>query len=572
MRNRLLFTGAALAAPFFTLAGPAPFLFVDATPASGIRYHNLCGAQRAEWITETLGAGAAWLDADGDGNLDLYLVNGSTLERPPGQGEPNRLFLGDGHGTFHDATEAAGVGHRGWGYGVTVGDYDNDGDPDLYVTNLGLDVLYRNRGDGTFEDVTRAAGLDNRSWGTSAAFFDMDADGDLDLYVGNYVIFDRKTVPRRGTEAAKRQGCTYWGLDVMCGPHGLQPAQDILYRNQGDGTFEDVTRSAGVWLQVPRYTLGVVAADYDNDGDTDLYVANDGVVNSLWQNRGRGRFTDMGMPSLTALSGEGAPQAGMGADFGDFTGDGWLDLVVTNFSHDLNTLYRNMRGRFFQDESHEDGMYPTAMSLSWGTGFHDFDRDGDLDLFIANGHVYPEVDDQDIGTHYRQHNHLFLNVNRKFQEVAARSGPGLALARSFRGAAFADYDNDGDMDILVTALNDDAVLLRNDTPPAGHFLQVHLVGTRSNRDGVGARATLTTKSHGKLIRERKGGGSFMSASDPRLHFGLGADTRAEVLEIQWPSGLRTTLRNVPADQALTLREGAAPPASAHPPDPPAVPR
>jgi hypothetical protein len=498
-----------------------------------------------------MGAGAAWLDYDGDGRLDLYLVNGSTYDRQAGQGEPNQLFKGDGRGRFTDVTAASGAGDRGWGQGVAVGDYDNDGDPDLYITNLGPSVLLRNNGDGTFTDVTRRAGVGHDGWSTSAAYFDMEGDGDLDLYVCRYVAFDPRIVPQRGTKEAEITSCILRGIPVLCGPLGLSPAQDVLYRNNGDGTFTDATRAAGVWLDTPLYALGVVTGDYDNDGDQDVYVANDSVPNTLWRNRGNGTFEEVGMITLSALSGDGIPQAGMGTDLADFDDDGWLDIVVTNFSSDVNTLYHNVMGQYFLDESHSRGMSVTYSRLSWGTAFHDFDNDADQDLFIANGHVYANVDEYSIGTSYRQPNDLFVNAAGRFERAPA--GGGLALERSFRGAAFADYDDDGDMDVLVTALDEPPLLMRNVTPTSGHRLQVRLVGSRSNRDGVGARVTLTAAGRTQL-RERKGGGSYLSASEPRLHFGLGGATSAERVQVLWPSGRKQTIENVPADRVLVLRE------------------
>ena len=537
------------------VAGEPVLDFTDATAGAGIDYLNVSGAAGGDkgWITETIGAGAAWLDYDGDTHLDLYLVNGSTHERAPGQGEPNRLYRGDGKGRFTDVTTQAGVGDRSWGFGVAVGDIDNDGDPDLYVTNLGPNVLFLNKGDGTFTDVTGTAGVGDAGWGASSAFFDMEGDGDLDLYVANYVDFDTRTVPRRGTPEAERPSCVFLGVPAFCGPRGLTPAQDVLYRNNGDGTFTDVTRESGVWLDKPRYALGVVSADLDNDGDQDLYVANDSMQNSLWRNDGNGRFQDIGVISLAALSADGKPQAGMGTDAGDYNGDGWLDLVVTNFSHDLNTLYRNEQGRFFTDQSSTIGMGVTAMALSWGTAFHDFDHDTDLDLFIANGHVYPWIDDSGMGTRFRQRNHLFVNDRGRFTESTGQAGQGLGIERSYRATAFADYDNDGDMDAVVTAVDEPVLLLRNDSRELGHFLMLRLIGTRSNRDAIGARVELTVSGKA-LIRERKGGGSYLASSDPRLHFGLGAATRVDRVSILWPSGHRQVMENVSADQVVTIVE------------------
>jgi hypothetical protein len=543
-------------------AGPAPPRFVDVAKESGIDYVNRCGAPPGQkgWLMEGMGAGAAWLDYDGDGKLDLYLVNGSIGERGKHEGQSNRLYRGDGEGRFQEVTDKAGVGDRGWGYGTAVGDVDNDGDPDLFVANYGPDVLYRNNGDGTFTDVSGSSGIAaGDDWSTSAAFFDMDLDGDLDLYVGRYMADGPGNVPRRASEQADDVTCTYRGISVFCGPLGQTAVQDAVYRNAGDGTFKDVTREAGFLLGEARYTLGVVTADYDNDGDQDVYVANDSVRNSLWRNDGKGHFTDVGVTTLVALNADGRAQAGMGTAFGDYDGDGWLDLAVTNFSYDLNTLYRNLAGRFFVDESAIAGMSVTNMALSWGVGFHDFDLDGALDLFIANGHVYPNIDGYDVGTRFRQRNHLFMNVGKgRFREAGARAGTGLALERSFRGAAFADYDDDGDMDVLLTALDEPATLLRNEGPAAGHHLRVRLSGGRSNRDGVGARVTVVAGQQ-RWIRERKGGGSYLSASESVLHFGLGSTTRVDRVEVRWPSGTRDVVTGVAVDRVLVIEEGASPP-------------
>ncbi len=553
----LLVLALGCGAPTTSAPTVQPFgpIFGDATSGSGIDYVNVCGPPSDEkgWIVEYMGTGAAWLDYDGDGHLDLYLVNGSTLDRADSAGEPNRLFRGDGRGRFVDVTAESGTGHRGWGYGVAVGDIDNDGDHDLYVTNLGSNVLYLNRGDGTFEDVTDRAGVGLGSWSTAAAFFDMEGDGDLDLYVGRYVDFDLDNTPRRGSRRSKPPHCDFRGLQVFCGPRGLEPAHNVMYRNNGDGTFTDVTLASGMQLERARYTLGVVTFDFDNDGDQDVFDANDSVVNCLWQNRGDGTFEEVALATLTALDSEGQAQGCMGTDAADYDGDGWLDLVVTNFSHDMNTIYRNVSGKFFVDESAAIGMTDTVLQLSWGTAFHDFDQDGDLDLFIANGHAYPEVDGADIGTSYEQSNHLFSNDGGRFHEVSVRSGAALALKRSWRGSAFGDYDGDGDMDILVTAMNAPVQLLRNDTPAKGHYLKIRLVGTVSNRDAVGARVTLTAGGK-RQIRERKGGGSYLSASDPVLHFGLGPAAKADLVEIRWPSGRRTELRDVAADRLLAVEE------------------
>jgi len=557
MRLPLLPLLAAIALPASAQDIQLP-RFVDATAASGIDYVNVCGAPPGSkgWLSEGMGAGAGWLDYDGDGNLDLFVVNGSTYERGPGKGEPNRLFRGDGKGGFTDVTAKAGVGDRGWGYGVAIGDIDNDGDPDLFVTNLGENVLYRNRGDGTFENITQKSGIQGAGWSASAAFFDMDGDADLDLYVNNYMESDPEKIQRRGSEAARMASCTYKGIAVVCGPLGQTPLQDVLYRNEGGGRFVDITAAAGLLLEKPRFALGVVSGDYDRDGDQDLYVANDSVVNSLWQNQGNGKFVDVALGSLAALNVDGRAQAGMGVDFGDYDDDGWPDIAITNFSHDTNSIYRNQQGKFFLDSSAPAGMGISQLFLSWGTAFYDLNNDGALDLFVANGHIYPQVDGNEMGTRYKQPNHLFLNRGGRFEEVAAKSGPGLALERSFRGAAFADYDNDGDVDIYVTTLSDAGVLLRNDTPGKQHYLELELVGKRSNRDAVGCRVTLTRDGR-SMTRECKGGGSYLSASSKRLHFGLGTSTKIPELSIRWPDGTQQTVTPKGIDRLITIHEAAA---------------
>jgi hypothetical protein len=540
------------------VAEEGPVHFVDATPGSGIEYRNVCGAPVGSkgWLNEGMGAGTAWLDYDADGKLDLYIVNGSAFDRKPGEGESNRLFRGDGKGKFTEVTGKAGVGDRGWGYGVAVGDIDNDGYPDIYVTNMGANVLYRNRGDGTFEDVTKKADVAGKDiWSSSSAFFDMEGDGDLDLYVDNYMVCSPETVAKSDSPKARQSNCGYRGIQVFCGPLGEVPHQDTLYRNNGDGTFTDVTRESGIWLDKGRFGLGVVVVDLDNDGDQDIYVANDSVSNLLWENDGKGKFKDVGLVKLAALNADGRAQAGMGTAAADYNGDGWMDLIVTNFSHDLNTIYKNMGGKFFIDDSALAGMNVTHMNLSWGVGFHDFDLDDDLDLFIANGHVYPKLDGYQVGTEFRQINHLFINNGGRFTESSARSGPGFKVLRSFRGAAFGDYDDDGDVDVFLTTLDDVPLLLRNDTPRNGrHYLQVRLIGGSSNRDAVGARVTAVFGDT-KRIRERKGGASYQSVTDPRLHFGLGTATKVDTLEVRWPSGVTDVLRDVKVDQEITIHEG-----------------
>jgi hypothetical protein len=556
--RRLLLLVFLVCVPGLSSANENPMHFVDATPGSGIEYRNVCGYPVGSkgWLNEGMGAGAAWLDYDVDGNLDLYIVNGSDFDRKPGEGEPNKLFRGDGKGKFTDVSQKAGVADRGWGYGVTAADYDNDGDPDIYVTNMGPNVLYRNDGDGTFTDVTAKAGVAGLDiWSSSAAFFDMEHDGDLDLYVDNYMVCTPDTVDKAGSPEARTKNCAYRGIQVFCGPLGQVPHQDTLYRNNGDGTFTDVTKEAGIWHEEGRYALGVVVADLDNDGDSDVYVANDSVGNFLWENDGKGHFKDVGLMKLAAFNADGRAQAGMGTNAADYNNDGWMDLVVTNFSQDLNTIYKNMNGKFFLDDTALAGLNVTHMRLSWGVGFYDFDLDTDLDLFVANGHVYPMLDGFQIGTEFKQYNDMFVNEGGHFIESHETSGPGFKVLRSFRAAAFGDYDNDGDVDIFLTTLDDVPLLLRNDTPRNGrHFLQVKLIGEKANRDAIGARVTLSYDGKTR-IRERKGGGSYQSVEDTRLHFGVGNATKIDTLHVRWPGGTTDVLKDVAVDQVVTIREG-----------------
>jgi hypothetical protein len=519
----------------------------------GIRHHSVCGSPGKETILDTLGTGACWLDYDRDGDLDLFLVNGARLK--PAAGEPaplDALFRNDG-GRFVDVSAAAGVADPRWGVGCAVGDYDADGDPDLFVSQYGPDALYRNNGDGTFTDVAQAARVADPRWGTSAAFADYDGDGWLDLYVAQYLEFDPATTPLPGSGTH----CNFRGLPVMCGPRGMVGAPDVLYHNNGDGTFTDVSRKAGLMVDEQYYGLGVVWGDYDNDGDLDLYVGNDSTPNLLYRNNGDGTFQEVGIRAGVGYSVDGREQASMGVDFGDFDGDGWLDLFVTNFSHDFASLYRNNGDGTFTDATFRTGLVePTLPTLGWGTRFFDYDLDGDLDLFVANGHVYPQVDEHDIGTTYAQINHLFENEGgRRFAERNREAGPGLAIARSSRAAAFADYDSDGDLDILVTNIDDSPTLLENRSAH-GHWLGVELAGSRPNLAAIGARLTLTAGGR-RQVREVRADGSYLSASDLRVLFGLGSTSRVDALEVRWPDGRLQRAEVGDIDRYLRITQPAA---------------
>ncbi|MFQ5789908.1 MAG: CRTAC1 family protein, partial [Acidobacteriota bacterium] len=509
-----------------TTAANQKLHFAEMLGASGIDYRNVSGEPEKRYIQSSLGSGAALLDYDQDGDLDLYVVNGARLDGTSVvAAEPNRLYQNEGGWTFRDVTEAAGVSHPTWGMGAAVGDVDNDGYPDLYITNIGPNILYRNQGDGTFVEVTAQADVGDDGWGTSAAFFDADGDGDLDLYVANYTDPDVQSLPLPGS----RPNCRWFNLDVFCGPSGLQGASDIYYRNNGDGSFTEASREAGL-LAGEAYGLGVVTGDYDGDGDVDLYVANDSVPNFLFQNDGRGVFSEQGLLSGVAYNSEGLAQAGMGVDLGDLDGDGRLDIFVTNFSHDTNTAYRNAGEGLFMDATTDlDLRMDSWFYLGWATRFADLDNDGHLDLFVANGHVYPQVDATDLKTRYRQRNQIFWNNGEgRFEEGVFPAEDALQEIASSRGGAFGDMDNDGDVDAVVVNIDDELSLLRNELPGGGHWLSLRLVGRKSNRDAVGARVTAIA---GSLRGEREvhASGSFLSSSDPRLHLGLGE--RAQVDEL-----------------------------------------
>ncbi len=526
--------------------------FVDVAASGGLDLVNVSGGAAKDFIVDANGNGAAFFDYDSDGDLDVLIVNGSTREHIASGGNPMvALYRNDGGGGFLDVTASSGFTRRGWGSGVCIGDVDNDQAPDVYVTAFGPDVLWRNTGKGTFIDVTRRAGIDDTRWGTSCAFADYDRDGDLDLYVANYVKFDESSIPARGTTA----NCRFMATDVFCGPKRLTGDADILYRNNGDGTFTDVTAAAGV-TDPGYYGFGLVFTDLNDDGWPDIYVANDSVPNLLFRNRRDGTFVEEGLISGAALSGDGRPQAGMGVDAGDYNGDGLPDLVVTNFSHDHNTLYENGPAGVFTDRSYATGLAATAGPyLGWGVKLADFDNDGRLDVFIANGHVYPEVDRHGLGTRYQQPKQLFLNDGTRFRHVTKDIGGDLLVEKSSRGAAFGDYDNDGDIDVLVINMNDRPTLLRNDTPRTRHWITLRLVGGKSNRDAIGAKVTVEAGGRRQTTAVR-GDGSYLSHSDLRAHFGLGAAAKVNRVEIRWPSGLVQNLGALAVDQFYVVREGA----------------
>ncbi len=538
------------------LRAPEPPSFTDVAQSSGIHFRHLSGSPEKNYIFEAKGGGVALLDYDKDGLLDIFFTNGNTLEdMAKGIVHPNALYRARGDGSYEDATARAGVQGRGWAMGCAVGDYDNDGWPDIYVLCLAGNILYHNNHDGTFTDVTEKAGLKDGRWCTSAAFLDYDKDGDLDLLVTRYSRFDPKSMGRKG----EKRYCDYRGMPVMCGPRGLEGEDDALYRNNGDGTFTDVSAVSGILGRYKYYGLGVAVGDYNNDSWPDIYVANDSCPSFLFLNRGKGTFEEVGLSSGAALSSDGAEQAGMGVDFGDYDNDGWLDITKTNFANDYNNLYRNLHNGMFVDMAQTAGIARATLPfVSWGTRFLDYDNDAWKDIFEANGHVYPELIKNPVGgERYFQRRLLFRNLgNGKFADVSSSSGSGVLQERSSRGVAIGDLDNDGDIDIVIANLDDSPSVLRNDGGNARNWLTFDLRGTRSNRFGLGARIMVKTGGFEQIAEASTASGVF-SASDPRVHFGLGDAKEADV-EIRWPSGRVQNFPRLPANRIVVVDEDKGP--------------
>lgn len=525
---------------------------IDVAEASGVSLLNISGGPQKDYLLDVAGNGAAFFDYDNDGDLDLLLTNGSTFDSYQQGGDPmTALYQNDGKGNFSVVTSQSNLSAKGWAMGVCVADYDNDGHQDIYVTAYGPNRLFRNRGDGTFADVTEPAGVGEARWSTNCAFGDYDRDGNVDLYVANYVLTDKKTTPTRGVSSF----CQYMGMDVLCGPRGLPGESDVLYHNNGDGTFTDVTRVAGI-RDPGYYGFGVIFFDFDKDGWPDIYVANDSTPNLLFRNNQDGTFAEIGIPAGVAFSEEGRAQAGMGVDVGDYDNDGYLDIFVTNFSHDTNTLYQNNGDGTFSVVTSEAGLAePSVPYLGWGTGFVDLDNDGFLDLFVANGHIYPEIDHFPLNSTFHQRNQLFHNLgNGRFRELRGEVGTALLSKKSSRGVAFGDYDNDGDLDLVVVNLDDRPTLLRNEGGNKNHWLTLQLVGTKANKDAIGSCVTVDVGGITQT-REVRSGGSYLSHNDMRVHFGLGAQTTVQKIRIRWPSGRIDTFENVPGDRFLRVVEG-----------------
>jgi hypothetical protein len=511
------------------------------------------GASEKRFLVESVGGGLAVLDYNNDGWMDLYIVNGGTIESErTGQGSKFRgaLYRNNRDGTFSDVTLAARLVNRHWGKGALAADFNNDGFTDLYLCNFGPNVLFRNNGDGTFTDVTKKAAVGDPRWSSAAAAADYDGDGDLDLFVVNYLDYDLNELPVSG------KFCSYRGIPVACGPRGLKGAGDTLYRNNGDGTFTGVSVQARLEDPQRFYGLGVAWGDFDNDGRPDLFVANDTTPNLLYHNNGDGTFVELAAAAGVAYSEDGREQAGMGVEFEDLNNDGWLDIFVTNFSDDSNTLYLNQQNGMFEDATIASGIAVDSIrDLSWGSGFYDFNNDGFKDVYVANGHIYPQVDRYGLKISYRQQNTLYLNLGSpKLWNVSNEAGPGLKIVQSSRGAVFADFNNDGNIDIAVAELDEPPSLLMNQGVAGQHWIQLKLTGTSSNRDAVGAKISVTCGGRTQT-RELKAGDSFASSNDPRVHFGLGKETRIDELTIRWPSGKVTALNDVKANQILSIREG-----------------
>ena len=533
--------------------------FVNVAREAGLRTKTIFGAERKNtFLLETNGCGCAFIDYDNDGWLDIFLPNGTRFEAnwPADQAPVSRLYRNNRDGTFTDVTVKAGVARTGWAQGVCAGDYDNDGFDDLYATYWGECSLWHNDGDGTFTDVARKAGVTTSPgngqwrWNTGCAFVDYDKDGNLDLFVANYIDFDPKTAPR--PEAGP---CLYKGLLVACGPPGLKGGKNILFHNNGDGTFTDVSQKSGILNTPGTYGLGVLVADFDNDTWPDIYVADDSTSSIMYKNNHDGTFTDIAIEAGVAYSADGKPQSGMGVSAADYNCDGNLDIVKTNFVGDTATLYHNRGNFIFEDETFQSGLGKNTRFLSWGVCFMDFDNDGWADILITNGHVYPEVGETLIESGYRERKELYKNLrNGRFIDVSLDAGPGINELVSGRGCAVGDYNNDGVLDVLVNCTNDYPQLLRGTSTLNNNWIRIKTIGVKSNRSGIGARIYCSTPGH-RQMDEVRSGASYVSQSDLRVHFGLGSAETAD-LEIHWPSGEVDHLPSVKANQDLIVKEGS----------------
>ncbi len=531
--------------------------FVNVAKAAGLTHKTIYGGeQKNKYLLETTGCGVAWIDYDNDGWLDLFFVNGTRLSGFPKGTEPTtHLYKNNRSGGFTDVTKSSGLALTGWGQSVCVGDYDNDGFDDLFVTYFGKNVLYKNNGNGTFADVSLKAGVAGKTsrWGAGSAFLDYDKDGKLDLFVANYIDLDLKTAPTPETGP-----CLYKGVMVACGPPGLEGGKNILYHNEGNGIFSDVSEKSGILKTNGTYGLGVLTADFDNDGWTDIYVADDSAPAILYHNNKNGTFTDVATEAGAAYSGDGKPQAGMGVSAGDFDGDGKLDIFKTNFSGDTSTLYRNMGKMIFDDVTFTAGIGLNTRWLGWGCGWLDFDNDSWLDILLVNGHVYPEVGKLTTEAGYAQRKVLYQNQrNGNFKDISEKIGGAIPEPTASRGCAFGDYDNDGDIDVVINPVNAVPDLIRCDSTTKNNWLTIKAIGTKSNRSGIGAHIKIEFEEDNKirsLVDEVRSGGSYYSQNDLRVHFGLGSVTKVKSVEVKWLSGAVDKIENVASNQFITIKE------------------
>jgi len=529
--------------------------FQDMAEKAGLKFEIVSGDKESKkYIIETTGTGVAVFDYDNDGWPDIFIVNGTTLGGSSVTLAPtNHLFHNNHDGTFTDVTEKAGLRSSGWGQGACAGDYDNDGFDDLYVTYYGKNRLYHNEGNGTFKEVAEAVGVsgNGKQWGTGCAFVDYDRDGLLDIMVANYVDFDLANTPAPGQGTS----CMWKGVPVMCGPRGLKSSPNVLYHNLGHGRFEDVSRKAGIDKTNGHYCFSVSTLDFDNDGWPDLYVACDSTPSILYRNNHDGTFTDVAVVAGAAFNEDGREQAGMGSTVADYDGDGLPDIFKTNFSDDSSTLYHNNGDGTFTDATFSSGLGLHTQYLGWGTMFLDFDNDGWPDLLLVNGHVYPEVDKFKLGSEYQEPRVLYHNSGKgTFEDVTNLAGPGFARRASGRGLAVGDFWNNGKISAVITNMGEAPSLLVNRMDYPNHWIAIKTIGTKSNHDGIGAK--ITVKANGKMfVDEVRSGSSYSSSNDMRVHFGLGAATKVDSLEIRWPSGLVENF-DAKADAINTVKEGS----------------
>jgi enediyne biosynthesis protein E4 len=532
--------------------------FVDVAQQAGLNVPNVWGSNtNKRYIIEAKGSGIAFFDYDNDGWLDIYLTNGSRLGEkwPEGKAPTSQLFKNNRDGTFTNVTEKSGLARTGWQTGVCVGDYDNDGWDDLFCCFWGHNLLFHNNGDGTFTDVTRKAGVYDPKfrWGAGCTFLDYDRDGHLDLFVCNYIKLDPAQTPGPGEPPE----CQWKGIPVMCGPRGLPGDTNVLYHNNGDGTFTDVSEKSGILKPGPRYSITAVSYDFDNDGWPDIYVAVDSEASILFHNNHDGTFTDIAMIAGCAYSENGHEQAGMGVGVGDYDCDGWLDIFKTNFADDTCNLYHNNGDGTFSDVTFSSGIGINNRYVAWGCGFIDYDNVGWQDLMQINCHVYPQIDAHDLGQAYKNPRLVYKNLrNGQFKDVSSEMGPGITERYSSRGAAFGDYDNDGDIDVVILNMGEMPSLLRNDGGNKQNWIKIKLIGTKCNRTAIGARVRVVIGTHSQ-IDEVHSGSSVMSQSDLRLHYGLGKSELVDLVEVKWPTTQKLErFTKVKANQIITIREGS----------------